>query len=148
MRSSVGLASAWKPKLNFHFHLCNVQSKALCAPFHHVLLLLSNTEWQENGNMNQWSNFPSHIQPQAEMMSDFTSKTSLSDSNIWEKKSQRKPMFVKKCFCWFNRQHPYCKVCNKSRLCVINECHFSFHGLGKNSLKALLSYAKQILKGL
>lgn len=149
IRSNVSLASAWKPKLSCHFHLCNVHSKGLCAPFHRVLPLLSNAEREENGNMNQWSHFPSHIQPQAEMMSGFTSKTSLNDSNIWEAKIQRKPIFLKKCFCLFNRQHPYCKVWNKSRLYVIHGCHFGFHRMGKKLPKGYtLSCAEQFLKGI
>lgn len=123
IRSNVGLASAWKPKLSCHFHPCNVHSKGLCAPFHRALLLLSNTEREENGNMNQWSHSPSHTQPRAEMMSDFTSKTSLNDSNIWEEKIQRKPMFIKKCCCCFNiGSIPTAKsVTNQD--CVIHGCH-------------------------
>lgn len=63
------LCFSLKGKACCHFHLCNVHSKVLCATFHHVFLFLSNTEREENGNMNQWSHFPSHIQPQAEMIS-------------------------------------------------------------------------------
>ena len=107
--SNGGFASVWKAKLSWHFHLCNVHSKGLRATLHCMFLLLSNTDREENGNMNQWSHFPSHIQSQAEITSDFTSKTSLSSSNIWEKEIQRKPMFIKK-WCWWHKwQHPYWK---------------------------------------
>lgn len=53
-----------------------------------MFLLLSNAEREENGNTKQWSNFPSHIQPQAEMMSGFTSKTSLNAAIFERRKSK------------------------------------------------------------
>lgn len=111
--SNGSFASVWKAKLIWHFHLCNVCGKGLHAAFHHVFLMLSNTEREENGNMNQWSHFPSHILPQAEMMSEFTRKTSLSGTNISEEEIQRKLTSIKKWCWWFNRQHPYCKISNE-----------------------------------
>lgn len=90
------LCFSLQAKLGCHFHLCNVHRKGLCATFHRVILLLSNAEREKNENMNQWSNFPSHIPPQAEMMSHFTSKISLNGKHIWEEEIQRKPIVCQK----------------------------------------------------
>lgn len=123
--------SVWKAKLSCHFHLCKVHSRDSCAMLYNAFLLLSDTERKENGNMNQVSNFPSHIQLQAEMMSNFRNKTSLSSCNIWEEEIQRKPKLIKRWCWWFNRQHPYCKVCNELRsLCdtwLLLQGTFDFH---------------------
>lgn len=103
---------------SFDISICVMYMAKACMQCSIVFLMLSNTEKEENGNMNQWSHFPSHILPQAEMMSEFTRKTSLSGTNISEEEIQRKIISIKNWCWWFNRQHPYCKISNELILSV------------------------------
>lgn len=109
---------------------------------HHSIMCSCCCQMQKGKKMETWTNevifLPTH-NLRLRWCQVSQAKQGLNDSNISEEKIQWKPIFIKKCFFWFKRQHPYSKVWNKSRLCVIHGYRFGFHRMGKNCLKAVLS---------